>query len=163
MCKADGGKGEYRYAIYYKKKNSAKWLQLLAYTKTAGFSFSPVSAGNYDIKVKVKDKSGKIESKTMTLNAVLPLTNASTLAAATAKKGDKVKVRCSAKGGTGSYTYAVYYKKASKTSYTLLRDYKDTSVVTFKPAAAVKYNIKVKAKDSSGKIVSKVLTLKVTK
>ncbi len=33
----------------------------------------------------------------------------------------------------------------------------------FKPAAAVKYDIKVKAKDSNGKIVSKVLTLTVKK
>ena len=61
------------------------------------------------------------------------------------------------------HTYSVYYKKASTKTYKRLRDFKSSNIVMFKPAAAVKYNIKVKAKDSSGKIVSKVLTLTVKK
>ena len=149
--------------MLYKKSTGTKWLTLAANTTKKSVEFTPSAAAAYDIKVIAKDGAGNSSSKTLTVKASKPLTNVSKLGADTIKLGNKVKVRCYAKGGTGEYTYAVYYKKSSKTNYTKLRDFKGTNIVMFKPAAAVSYDIQVKAKDSSGKIVSKVLKLKVTK
>ena len=160
---ASGGKTPYKFSVLYKKSTGTKWTTLVSNTTKTTVKFTPKAAATYNVKIIAKDSEGKAVSKIFSVTAAKPLTNTSKLGADTIKLGNKVKVRCYAKGGTGEYTYAVYYKKSSKTNYTKLRDFKGTNIVMFKPAAAVSYDIQVKAKDSSGKVVSKVLKLKVTK
>lgn len=72
-------------------------------------------------------------------------------------------MRCYAQGGTGEYTYAVYYKKSAGNTWYKLRGYNSTNLVLFTPKAAASYDIKITAKDSSGKVAEKVLTLKAAK
>ncbi len=161
---ASGGTAPYKYSVLYKKSTGTKWSTLVANTTDASVIFTPKVAVTYNVKIIAKDSSGKSVSKQFDVTAITPLTNTSALAAQTVKLGDLVKVRCNAKGGTGDYEYAVYYKKsASNGEYKKVRGYDLANIVWFKPAAAVSYDIKVKAKDSSGKVVSKVLKLKVTK
>ena len=90
-----------------------------------------------------------------------PIKNTSVLAADNIKLGTYITVNASATGGTGDYTYAVYYKKASASSWTTKQKYSTNATVTFKPASVEKYNISVKVKDSSGKIVKKAFTVNV--
>ena len=89
--------------------------------------------------------------------------NTSTIAKTTITLGEKVSVTCSAKGGTAPYVYGVYYKKLSTEKWSTAQSYKDNTSVTFKPGAAVTYNVCVKVKDSKGKIEKKYFTVKVTK
>ncbi len=89
------------------------------------------------------------------------LQNTSTLAAKDVKLGTYVTVNTSATGGTGNYTYAVYYKKSSSTSWTKAQDYSTNSKVKIKPAKAVKYDVLVKVKDINGKIAEKTFTVNV--
>ncbi len=160
--KAKGGDTPYKYSVLYKKSTGTKWLTLAANTTKKSVEFTPSAATAYDIKVIAKDGAGNSSSKTLTVKASKPLTNVSKLGAA-AKVGDKVKVRCYAQGGAGEYQYAVYYKKASGKTWYKLRGYKSTNLVLFTPKTAAKYDIKVLAKDSSGIVAAKTLTLKVTK
>ena len=90
-----------------------------------------------------------------------PIKNTSVLAADNIKLGTYITVNASAIGGTGNYTYAVYYKKSSSTSWTKAQDYSTNSTVKIKPAKAVKYEVLVKVKDSSGKIAKKTFTVNV--
>ena len=162
-CKASGGTAPYKYSVLYKKTTGSRWTTLVSNTTNTSVKFKPKAAVTYNVKIIAKDSRGNSSSKIINVTAVKPLTNTSTLSAQSVRVKQSVKVRCNANGGTGGYTYSVYYKKASAKAYKRLRDYSSSNTVLFRPAAAVKYNFKVKVKDSSGKIVSKVLTLKVTK
>ncbi len=127
-------------------------------------TFTPAAATVYDICVKVKDNSGTIAKQyfTVTVNDT-KLSNRSTLSADTIKKGKSVIVNAKATGGTGGYTYGVYYKKQTATKWAAAQSYKANSTITVTPAAAVTYDICVKVKDSSGTIAKKYFTLTVTR
>lgn len=75
--------------------------------------------------------------------------------------GESVTVNCDCEGGTAPYTYAVYYKLSNKKNYTRLCDYNENKTVVFTPSEAGTYNIRVKMKDASGKIVNKDFKLEV--
>ena len=89
------------------------------------------------------------------------LTNTSTVSSATITQGQSVTVNCSSTGGTGTKQYAVYYKLSTKTDWTKAQDYSTTTAVTVKPTEVGKYDIRVDAKDGSGKVVSKTLNVTV--
>ena len=119
----------------------------------------------YDIRVKAKDANGKIATKDFTLTVTketTALTNKFTVSATAINLGDSVKVTGAAAGGTSPYQYAVYYKKASSTSYTTAQTYSTNKTVTIKPSVATTYDIRTKVKDSTGKVVNKDFTVKVS-
>ena len=162
-AKASGGKAPYTYGVYYKKASSEKWTTAQSYNSNATISFKPGAAVKYDVCVKVKDSKGTIAKKYFTVTVTKELVNNSTISAETIKKGSSITAKAKASGGTGKYTYGVYYKKASSEKWSTAQSYGTNTTVTIKPAAAVKYDICVKVKDSSGKIVKKYFTLTVTK
>ena len=163
-AKATGGTGGYTYGVYYKKQSSTKWSAAQSYQDNPTVTFTPAAATVYDICVKVKDSSGTIAKQyfTVTVNDT-KLSNRSTLSADTIKKGKSVIVNAKATGGTGGYTYGVYYKKQTATKWSAAQSYKANSTITVTPAAAVTYDICVKVKDSSGTIAKKYFTLTVTR
>ena len=75
--------------------------------------------------------------------------------------GETVELDVCSVLGQGDITYAVYYKKASDTKWTTKQNFSANTQVTIKPAKAADYQICVKAKDSTGKIVKKYIDLKV--
>lgn len=64
---AEGGTGTYQYAFYYKKSSSTKWTRVRDFSSVRAVSIVPCAAVKYDILVKVKDRSGQVTTKTMTL------------------------------------------------------------------------------------------------
>ena len=92
-----------------------------------------------------------------------PLSNISSLSTNSIILGNSVTVNCTAQEGTDPYTYAVCYRKAGTTKWTMVQGYKDNATVTFKPKAAVNYEIRVAVKDANGKIERKDMTLVVKK
>ncbi len=165
-CSATGGSGSYQYGVYYKKASSTSYSTVQSYKSNATVTITPGAAVDYDICVKVKDSKGTIEKKYFTLNVSktnTKLTNTSKLSSESITLGDSVTVKCSGTGGSGSYQYGVYYKKASSTSYSTVQSYKSNATVTITPSAAVDYDICVKVKDSKGTIEKKYFTLTVSK
>ena len=162
-AKASGGTGAYTYAAYYKKSSSSSWTTIRDYGETSVMKIKPAAAVSYDIRVKVKDSSGKIVSKDFKLNVTKALANNSTISSTSVELGKTVKITAKASGGTGSYMYAAYYKKSTSRSWTRIRDYGKTAEMTVKPAAAVSYDIRVKVKDSNGKVVNKDFRVNVKK
>ena len=116
---ATGGAGSYKYAFFYKSSSSSTWTTKQDFSSTSSVSIKFTGAGTKNICIKVKDGNGTIEKKyidvTVKANA---LSNTSTLSAASVVKGKAVVAKCSATGGTGSYKYAVYYKKSSASTWT---------------------------------------------
>ena len=160
---ATGGTAPYQYAVYYKKSSNSTWSKVRDYSSTAKISVKPSAAVPYDILVKVKDNKGNIAKKIFVVKVQGGFTNTSKLSATSIKLGSTVTVTASSTGGNGSIVYGVYYKKASKDTWTTVQSYGSNKSVSIKPGAAVTYDICVKAKDSTGKIEKKYFTLKVSK
>ena len=159
---ASGGTENYTYAVYYKQAAQNTWTCAQSYSQNTDVRITPKAATTYDVRVKVKDTSGKIVNKDFTVNVVKKLTNTSTVSAESITLGQTVTVNASAVGGAGDYTYAVYYKKSSSNSWTLKQNYDKNSTITIKPAARTDYDICIKVKDSSGTVqkIYKTLTVK---
>lgn len=160
---ASGGKGGYTYAVYYKKASSDKYSLVKDFTSGTSFAINPKAAVAYNIKVIAKDSSGKQSSKVFNITVKKPLTNDSSLSSESIKLGGTVRVTAKASGGTAPYTYGVYYKKASSEKWFTLQNYSSKTSVNIKPASAVKYDVCVKVRDSTGKIVKKYFTVSVKK
>ena len=91
-----------------------------------------------------------------------PLVNNSTVSAETITLGEKVTLTAKAVGGTAPYTYALMYKKASASTWSKIGEkYGTESTGSFKPGAAVPYDVMINVKDSTGKIVSKSFKITV--
>ncbi len=68
--KATGGTSPYKYAYYYKKSTDSSWTKAYvtssgsAYTKYDSKTFTPKTAGTYDVRINVRDEYGN--GKTVT-------------------------------------------------------------------------------------------------
>lgn len=161
---ASGGSGSYTYGVFYKKSSSSTWSTAQSFSSNNMVTLTPAAAVAYNICVKVRDSSGTIAKEYFTLTvSKASLTNQSTLSSQSITLGKSVTIKASAAGGSGTYTYGVYYKKSSSSSWVTAQSYSSEKTVTITPAAAVAYNICVKVKDSSGTIAKKYFTLTVSK
>lgn len=159
---ATGGKAPYTYAYYYKKNADTKWTAVKDYSTTTSVSIKPAAATKYDICIKAKDANGSIVKKYFTVNVNPELKNNSTISSTKITVGSSVTLKGSASGGSSSYKYAYYYKKASDTKWTVAKDYSTTASVSIKPAKETTYDVCIKVKDSVGQIVKKYFTVNVT-
>lgn len=160
---AYGGTGKYQYAIMYKKHTSSTWTQLVPkYGTESHASFKPGKVGTYDIMINVKDSAGTVVSKKFTLRTTEPLVNKSYVSATTVSAGKIISAYAVAAGGTGSYTYAIMYKKSGTDTWTQLAPkYGTMSTIGFTIKTAGSYDMLINVKDSSGKVKSKSFTIKV--
>ena len=161
---ASGGTAPYQYQVVYKQTSQTKWATAQAYKANTTVTFKPASATTYDVCVKVKDSTGTEVKKffTVTVSGSKALTNNSTISAESISLGSTFTAKGSATGGTGSYTYAFYYKQTAQTKWTEKQTFKSNSTVSIKPAKATTYDVCIKVKDSSGKIEKKYFTVNVT-
>ncbi len=160
---ASGGAGDYKYAVYYKKKSDKSWTKVQDYKNTIDSKVTPKYATEYVIRVKAKDKLGNIVNRDLSIKVNEKLVNVSKLSASSIDIGQSVTVTASAKGGIAPFTYAVLYKKISESKWTTKQNFKENSTVSIKPYAATTYDICVKVKDSQGTIEKQYMTLVVNK
>ncbi len=155
--KASGGKTPYKYAMYYKRTENSKWNVVgTEYGTATSGSFTPVSAGTFDIKINVKDGNGTVTQKTFTFTATAALANNSSINANKLPAGNKVIVTAAASGGTSPYTYAMYYKRTENSKWNVLgTEYGTATSGTFTPVSSGSFDIKVKVKDKNGTIAEK--------
>jgi|GEM_PF-5116103 len=162
-ARAVGAEGSKQYKVLYRELNEENWKTLSDYTSKTYHSFSPKKAGTYIVRVKVKDQNGSVAVKDMKIIVYNPLKNLSEISSKNITLGDEVYITGSAQGGKGDYLYAVYYKKASSSTWTKGRGFEWCENLSITPKAAVKYDIRVIVKDKTGKFVSKYFTINVTK
>ncbi len=90
--------------------------------------------------------------------------NTSTLSKTTVPKLTVVTVTGASENGTGNVTYAFYYKKSTSKTWTSMGEkFGNTKEVSFIPNMAATYQVMVKAKDETGKVVTKMMELISTK
>ena len=161
---ASGGTGDYTYAVFYKKTSSDTWTTVQGYASTITKTVTPLAATTYTVRVKAKDSAGTVKNKDFTVTVSKALVNNSTISATSITLGQSLTLKGAATGGTSPYTYAVYYRQSSQTTWTTVQStYASTITKTVTPKAATTYVVRVKAKDAAGTIVNKDFTVKVTK
>ena len=162
-CSASGGKAPYTYAVLLRKTSETVWTSAQDFSSNAAVSMKPLKATDYRVCVKVRDSEGTIAKKYFDVTVKdTGLKNTSVLSATSVKLGSKVTAKCSATGGKSPYTYAVYVKKTSDTSWTTKQSFKSNASVVFTSMKATSYNVCIKVKDSTGTIAKKYIELKVT-
>ena len=60
---AQGGQGEYTYAVFYKKESSPKWSTVHGYNNDITTEITPKNPVAYKVCIKAKDKAGTIAKK----------------------------------------------------------------------------------------------------
>lgn len=156
---------DYEYAVYYQKTNDNSWTCAKNYNTDKTTVFRIYEPGDYTVRVKVKDKYGKIldADKDMELTVTDNVINTSSLDIQKITIGSNVTVNCSCNDYVGNYTYAVYYKQKSQKYWTCAQKYDKNPKVTFTPKAAVSYTVRVKMKDEQENIKNKDMNLIVVK
>ncbi len=153
---ASGGTSPYEYAVFYKQNSQSSWTKARGYASGTSVKITPKAATKYTIRVKAKDSDGTIKDKDLSLT--VGNTKKSSLSKNAITLGESVTVTCSE---DKAVSYAVFYKQTSQSSWTKVRDYAAGTTVKVTPKASTTYTIRVKAKDSSGNVKSRDLSLKV--
>ena len=157
-----GGIGSYTYGVYYKQTSQSKWTTAQDFSSNAVITFKPTTATTYDVCIKIKDEEGTLVKTYLKITVTLPeLENISVISSETIKLGDSVTITSAAKGGSGSYTYGVYYKQTSQSKWTTSQDFSSNKTVSLKPAKSITYDVCVKVMDSAGTIAKKYFTVMV--
>ncbi len=165
-CAASGGKTSYQYKVAYKGASDSSYTTVQDYSSNTSVKVTPKTEGTYSVVVTVKDSAGTTKEKSFSLTVTgddpETLENNSTISSKTITLGSSVKVTGAASGGTKPYQYAVYYKKASSSSYTTVQSYSTSSSIEVTPTTAATYDIRVKVKDSAGTVKTKDFTVTVS-
>lgn len=147
-AKATGGIGEYTYLMRYKKSAETTWTTI-GTDKTG--TFEPETNVYYDVIVKVTDAAGNVKAKRFSFCVPAELENTSSVAAESISFGEKIEITGSASGGTGSYTFAYYYKRDNASKWTAIgQPYTENISASIKPVYRGKYLVKVIAQDELG-------------
>lgn len=163
-CSTQGGmcsSADVLFSVYYKLSSSEEWTTIAKWSRMSSqMSFVPKTAGRYDVRVEATDVStNETIVKDITIYAVAPLVNTSTVTAKTVN--DPIVVNCSAEGGTGSnYLYTVYYRKYAYTDWNYVQTESENTTVLINPTSVSKYEVMVIAICTVPDVSDKLETLK---
>ena len=150
---ATGGTGTLKYCFYIYKDTTVVFKGSYGTAKTC--TYTPDAAGSYSAKVFVKDGSGTVVTKTggtVTVSATFAVSSL-TVNKTNASVGDTITWTAAATGGTGMLRYCFYIYNGS----TVVQKgaYSTAKTVSYAPAAAGSWKVKVFVKDGAGTVVSK--------
>ena len=150
---AEGGTGELSYKFYY--KNNDKYTKIQDYSTKNSANWTPTEDGYYKLYVDVKDEAENVKTKAFDfiVGNVDDLEMEFTLSTKSGVVNTPVTIDATSEGGVNPITYKFYYKKDG--TYTMIKDYSDSSSIEWTPEEEGTYAVYVAAKDASGKIVSK--------
>ncbi|MDO5793391.1 MAG: starch-binding protein [Turicibacter sp.] len=150
---AEGGTGELNYKFYYKYND--KYTKIQDYSTKNSANWTPTEDGYYKLYVDVKDEAGNVKTKAFDfiVGNVDDLEMEFTLSTKSGVVNTPVTIDATSEGGVNPITYKFYYKKDG--TYTMIKDYSDSSSIEWTPEEEGTYAVYVAAKDASGKIVSK--------
>ena len=154
------GTEPYQY-LYAYQKSGGSWKTVKNYSSDTSAAIKLSSAGTYTVRVKCIDENGTVVNKDFKVKVNEKLTNNTTIDKNAVNLGQNLTLTGKASGGSGGYTYAVYYKQATQTNWTKAQDYQSSITAAVTPKAAATYTIRVKVKDSNGNITNKDFTIKV--
>ncbi len=154
---SQGGTENKTYQFFYKLKNANQWIKV----ENSNISDNNATIvlndiGTYAVKVIATDENGISAQKVLIFDVVEKLTVDVSLSAQTVAPGQKVTIKATATGGTGTYTYEIYGKKSTDSSWKKIGT---GSTAAYTPETAGTYVIRVYVKDGKSKAAVKDLYL----
>jgi hypothetical protein len=149
------GKSPYKYQFFAQREGEAETM-LKDYTTIASATFKPLTAGNYTLKVNIKDNAGNIATREIENYKITPDPVVTGLSIDTPNgPGVNTAIQLTATAGTDGktpYQYQFYYKLG--TAKVTIRAFATTNTATFKPTKAGNYEVYVDIKDANGRIAN---------
>ncbi|GEM_PF-499408 len=148
VASAGGGEGGYTYqfVVFNIKNNKNEYVK--DYSTASTINWTPQTAGDRRVYVRVKDKKGQIVKSS---DIRVSVNEKVSVSAKMATVIGGVKVTGTGAGGNGKYQYKfVMYTPATK-KWTLLQDYGISNTYTWKIAGTSARQIYVDVKDGNGK------------
>ena len=164
-AKASGDTVKFKYNVYDVK--AKKWSTVKNYSSSSVAKWTPKKSGDYKVRLYVKDKKGKVVTKTYKYKVYTPSKVTVTSFKADKnvtkgiKKGTKVKFTAKAKGTHLIYQYRVYDKKTKV--WKTVQDYSSKKTFTWKTDKKGTYDVVVNVKQNGAKtnVYKKVYNVKV--
>ena len=165
-CNASGGTSPLQYKFtYINSSNTETVIRDYGTSDNVTWNTAGLSAGNYTVKAIVKDSNGKTANQKATVSLTVSTPSITSFSVqSTARAGEKIKLNCDAKDGTGTLQYKFTYINASNTE-TIIKDYSTSDSTTWDTTGLSEgsYTVKAIVKDGNNKIVSQKATIKISK
>lgn len=138
---------------------NGKTSTIRKYSSSNTATWTPQKAGTYTLYFKIKDSEGKIIYKTMKFKVYnkLAISSIEVSSKTEIQVRDNVSIKVNATGAS-RYKISVF---DSNNKETILQNYKNNNNITWRPTAAGTYKICARITNSTGKIVTKNLSVVV--
>lgn len=160
----NGGSGtvQTRYSAF----DGSKWTMIKEYSTITNATWKPTKAGTYQVWVDVKDSTGKVVSQKSIYvindnTKPLSISNFTTSAQSPQAIGTTINLASAVEGGTGNVQ--TRYSVFDGSRWTILKNYSSAMTAAWRPSNAGTYQIWLDAKDSTGKVVSKMVSFTIKK
>ena len=148
-----------QYKYVWQKDNWKDWGVIQGFSERAVAEWSPEKEGKYTILVDVKDRDGKVVTKTIGYEITKVNWNFEEIKISpekVQKKGEPIEVEASMSGNTKKMQYKFVWQKDNWKDWGVIREFSESNRVTWTaPKKSGNYQIIVDAKDRDGKVVSK--------
>ena len=167
---ASGGKSPYKYKYEYAKSGGG-YSTYKDYSSASSITMATDSwtaNTDYNIRVTVKDSNNDTFSyvSAVRLSAKpVPIPSITSFSVqSTARAGEKIKLNCDAKDGTGTLQYKFTYINPSNTER-IIKDYSTSDNTTWDTTGLAEgsYTVKAIVKDGNNKIVSQKSTIRLSR
>lgn len=159
---ASGGNGGYTYSVFKRKEGASSWTTVLKDSTACHTSVSAVSAGVYEVCIKVKDKTGVIRKNYYSFTAV-DFSAGLQLQSEQISLGNTQRITASVSEGAAECHYKFYFKNPSDTAWRSIKNENDSDTVLLKPAKTGTYQVYIKAVNTAGNVRKAYGTFTVTK
>ena len=148
-----------QYKFVWQKDNWKKWGVIQELSERSVAEWEPKEDGKYTILVDVKDRDGKIITKTVAYEITKLKWNFEEIKISpekVQKKGQPIEIEASISGNTKKMQYKFVWMKDNWKEWGVIRNFSESNNTTWvAPKKSGNYQIIVDAKDCDGKVVSK--------
>ena len=148
--KAEGGSGTYRYALEYKLSGQSSWTKVRESGTSPTMSFTPQTAGEYVLRVTVKDSANRVSYKSFSLSVKNALNSKLRFSSTNVTHGQNVTIKMSATAGFGGYEYKLTCLVPNSTVWRTLSAYSTNNTVSYTPPTYGKFRFRYTVRDSAG-------------
>ncbi|MBQ9460388.1 MAG: leucine-rich repeat protein [Clostridia bacterium] len=148
--KADGGTGVYRYALDYKLSGQTTWTSVRELSKVSAMSFTPQTAGEYTLRVTIKDSANRVSYKSFSLSVRNALNSKLRFSSSSVAHGQTVTITMSATAGFGGYQYKLTCLAPNSSTWRTVSAYSAANKVSFTPETYGKFRFRYTVRDSAG-------------
>ncbi|MGN0424771.1 MAG: BspA family leucine-rich repeat surface protein [Acetatifactor sp.] len=155
-AQGNGGDGDYQYKFIINDTANDNWYKLQDYSANNTIQWKATTAGTKRIMVDIKDGTGTIVGKNVSVvvnGTIAPTELKATLNASSyeVQSGDMVTLTAQGMGGSGKYNYKFIINDKTDDKWYKLQDFGTNNVIQWKATTPGTKRLMVDVMDSAGK------------